>query len=98
MMVPATGKGWLLAMSIGLFCTVISLRLLLYGISVLGAANASIFKYSGAFDQPGGRKHHIWRSAWRNDNRGLLFGHHGDFTGVTGGKAQHQEAKGRSEK
>lgn len=42
LMVPATGKGWLLAMSIGLFCTVISLRLLLYGISVLGAANASI--------------------------------------------------------
>lgn len=42
LMAPATPKGWLLAMSIGLFCTVISLRLLLYGISVLGAANASI--------------------------------------------------------
>ena len=29
-------------MIIGLFCTVFSLRLLLYGISVLGASNASI--------------------------------------------------------
>lgn len=42
LMAPPTPKSWLLAMIIGLFCTVFSLRLLLYGISVLGASNASI--------------------------------------------------------
>ena len=38
LMAPPTPKSWLLAMIIGLFCTVFSL----YGISVLGASNASI--------------------------------------------------------